>query len=99
MSVVMLSIQKILIPVVFTETSWHVVQQAAWLARRFHAEVILLHVVTPLSYPAGVLESGHEVTARDLRAHIVQRAQKDLDRALRPDLDGIAVTRLLLRGD
>ena len=76
----MLSIRKILVPVVFTDTSRHVVHQAAWLARRFHAEMILLHVVPPLSYPAGVLESGHEITARDLHAHIVQRAQKDLDR-------------------
>jgi nucleotide-binding universal stress UspA family protein len=95
----MLSIQKILVPVVFTDTSQHVVHQAAWLARRFHAEMILLHVVTPLSYPAGGLESGHEITARDLHAHIVQRAQKDLDQALQPELDGIAVTRVLLRGD
>ena len=59
----------------------------------------MLHVVTPLSYPAAVLESGHEITARDLHAHIVQRAQKDLDEALRPELDGTAVTRELLRGD
>jgi nucleotide-binding universal stress UspA family protein len=95
----MLSIQKILVPVVFTDTSQHVVHQAAWLARRFHAEMILLHVVTPLSYPAGWLESGHEITARDLHAHIVQRAQEGLDQALRPELDGIAVTRVLLRGD
>src|SRR5271170_3379194 len=82
---VMLSIQKILVPVVFADTSRHVVHQAAWLARRFHAEMILLHVVTPFSYPAGVLESGHEITARDLHAHVVQRAQKDLDEALWPD--------------
>ncbi len=94
----MLSIRKILVPVVFAETSQHVVQLAAWLARRFHAEIILLHVVTPLSYPAGLLESGHEITARDLHAHIVQRAQEDLDRP-RPELDGIAVTRVLLRGN
>ena len=46
-----------------------------------------------------MLESGHEITARDLHAHIVQRAQKDLDEALRPELDGTAVTRVLLRGD
>jgi len=39
------------------------------------------------------------MTARDLHAHIVQRAQQDLDQALQPELDGIAVTRLLLRGD
>jgi nucleotide-binding universal stress UspA family protein len=95
----MLSIKKILVPVVFADTSRHVVHQAAWLARRFHAEIILLHVVTPLNYPAGVLESGYELTARDLHAHIVQRAQEDLDQELRPDLDGIVVTRMLLRGD
>ena len=94
----MLSIQKLLVPVVFADTSRHVVHQAAWLARRFQAEMILLHVVTPLSYPAGLLESGHEITARDLHASIVQRAQKDLDQ-LRPELDGITVTRVLLRGD
>jgi nucleotide-binding universal stress UspA family protein len=95
----MLSFQRILVPVVFTDSSRRVVRQAAWLARRFHAEMILLHVVPPLSYPAGVLESGDEITARDLHAHIVQRAQRDLDQALLPELDGIAVTRLLLRGD
>jgi len=75
------------------------VQQAAWLARRLHAEVILLHVVTPLSYPAGLLESGHEITARDLQAHIVQRAQQDLNQVVLPELDGIAATRVLLRGN
>jgi nucleotide-binding universal stress UspA family protein len=95
----MLSIKKILVPVVFTDTSRHVMQQAAWLARRFRAELILLHVVTPLSYPAGMLESGHEITARDLHPRIVQRAQEDLDKELRPELDGVAVKRMLLRGD
>jgi nucleotide-binding universal stress UspA family protein len=95
----MLSIHKILVPVVLTDTSRHVMGQAAWLAGRFHAEVILLHVVPPLSYPIGALESGDEITARDLHARIVQRAQKDLDRALPPEFDGIAVSRVLLRGD
>jgi nucleotide-binding universal stress UspA family protein len=94
----MLSVQKILVPLVFTGNSRHVMQQAAWLARRFHAEVILLHVVTPFSYPAGMLESGHEITAMDLHAKVVQRAQQDLDQALHPEFDGIPVSRLLLRG-
>jgi nucleotide-binding universal stress UspA family protein len=74
-------------------------RQAAWLAGRFHAEVILLHVVPPLSYPVGALEAGDEITARDLHARIVQRAQKDLDQPLPPEFDGIAVSRVLLRGD
>ena len=72
----MLSIQKILVPLVFTGNSRHVVQQAAWLARHFHAEVILLHVVTPFSYPAGVFESGHEITARDLQSQIVHEERQ-----------------------
>src|SRR5665213_1095507 len=98
-SAMLLNTRKILVPVVFAESSCHVVHQAAWLARRFHAERILLHVVTPLSYPAGVLESGDQITARDLHAHIVQQAQKALDRTLGPELDGISVMRVLLRGE
>lgn len=90
---------KILLPVDFPNTSMGVVHQAAFLARHFHSEIILLHVVTPLSYPAGVLEGGHEITGRDLHAEIVKRAQKHLDQSLRPELDGIAVKCLLLKGD
>jgi len=95
----MLSLQKILVPVVCADVSRHALFQAAWFARRFHAEMIMLHVVTPLSYPAGLLESGHEMTAADVHAHSVQRAQKDLEQAaLWTELDGIAVRCLLLRG-
>jgi len=93
-----MNINKILVPVVFLEASLRVVQQAAYLARHFHSEIILLHVVTPTSYPAGILEGGHEITARDLHAEIVRRAQQDLDQILPPELNGIAVRRLLLRG-
>jgi nucleotide-binding universal stress UspA family protein len=95
----MLSIQKILVPVVLTETSRQVMRQAAWWAHRFGAETILLHVVPPLSYLAGAFERGDEITARDLHAQAVQRAQEDLDRPMPPEFDGIAVTRQLLRGD
>ena len=99
----MLNIRKILLPVVFTEAftdaSGHLIRQAAWLARRFHAEIILLHVVSPLSYPYGVLEPGHEITSRDLHGQVVQWAQKDLDQTSPPEFAGISVSRVLLRGD
>jgi nucleotide-binding universal stress UspA family protein len=91
--------KKILLPVDLSNTAPRVVHQAAFLARHFQCEIILLHVVTSLNYPAGVLESGHEITERDLHAAIIKRAQKELDLLLRPELDGIAVKRLLLRGD
>jgi nucleotide-binding universal stress UspA family protein len=96
-------IHRILVPVVFSEVfsdgARHLIQQAGWLARRFNAEITLLHVVTPLSYPYGVIESGHKITERDLHADVVQWAQKDLDQMQPPEFDGITVTRLLLRGD
>ena len=95
----MLSIQRILVTVVLTETSLQVMRQAAWWARRFGAEIILLHVVPPLSYLSGAFERGDEITARDLHAQAVQRAQQDLDQPVPPELDGIVVTRELLRGD
>ena len=66
----MLNIQKILVPIVFTDTSRHVVHQAAWLARRFHAEMILLHVVTASQLSrrrAG--ERGRDHRAGFARAH------------------------------
>jgi nucleotide-binding universal stress UspA family protein len=91
--------KRILLPIAFPTTAARVVHQTAFLARHFNAEVILLHVVTPVSYPAGVLERGHELTERDLHAKIIQHAQKDLDQARQSELDGIAVRRLLLKGD
>ncbi len=63
---------KILLPIDFSNNSLKVAHQAAFLARHFHSEIILLHVVMPLSYPAGVLDSGHELTGRDLNAEIVK---------------------------
>jgi nucleotide-binding universal stress UspA family protein len=94
-----ISPNKILLPVDLPNIQLRVVHQAAFLARHFHSEIILLHVVTPLSYPIGVLENGHELTARDLHAEIVKRAQTDMEQVLVPELDGISVKRLLLRGD
>ncbi len=74
-------------------------RQAAWLARRFQAEIVLLHVLAPLDYPYGMLESGDGLTPRDLRADVVRIAQDCLDRMPLPEFDGIAVTRLLIRGE
>lgn len=90
---------KILLPVALPHTASRVVHQAALLARHFHSEIILLHVVTPLSYPAGVLESGHEIKAQNLHAKIVVQAQTDLEQSLRLELEGITVRRMLLKGD
>jgi nucleotide-binding universal stress UspA family protein len=99
----MVGIHKILVPVedpaTFAHSSRHLIRQAAWLARRFQAEIILLHAVSTLSYPSGWFESGHEITEKDSHARVVQQRQSELDRAYLPEFDGITVTRLLVRGD
>ncbi len=91
---------KILLPLDFSKVSLRVIHQAAFLAQHFHSEIILLHVVAPLSYPADVLPGGNnELAGLDLHAEIVKQAQKELDQSLRPEPAGIVVKRLLLRGD
>ena len=89
---------KILLPVDFPNSELRVVRQAAFLARHFHSQIILLHVVTPQSYPVGILELGYELTGNS-HAEITKRAQTELDQSLRSELDGIEVRRLLLDGD
>ncbi len=99
----MINLQRILIPVslpdAFTDASRDIPQQAAWLARRFHSEAILLHVMTPFAYPAGLMERGHAITEWDLESQTVRLAQQQLDELLLPELDGITVKRLMLRGN
>jgi nucleotide-binding universal stress UspA family protein len=91
--------KKILLPVDFPDTPTSVVRQVAYLARHFRSEVIVLHVVSPLRFPAGLLERGHRITERDLTADIVRQAEYDLQQALPHELDGIVVRRLMCRGD
>ena len=96
----MLSFNKILLPVDLQGSSKQVVHQAAVLARHFHSEIILLHVVTPLSYSAGALEGSYvPANLDDLLKELLRQAQKELDRTLAPELDGLPVKRMLLEGD
>jgi nucleotide-binding universal stress UspA family protein len=95
----MLSIKKILLPVDFPNTSLEVVHQAATFARRFHAEIVMLHVVTAQSHAAGVPEDGPEFAGWDVLAEITKRAQENSDKSLDPALDGLAIRSALVKGD
>ncbi len=96
----MLRIGRILLPIDFQDPSKRVVHQAAAIARHYHSEIVMLHVVTPLSYSAAMIE-GNYVPANlgDLLKELIRQAQKQLDQALGPELDGIVVKRMLLEGD
>lgn len=98
----MFSIDRILVPILDSETftdSRHLTHQIAWLAHHFRSEVILLHVVSGFDHPAGILERGHEITARDLQSQVVQAAADELAHMSPPELDGVVITRILLRGE
>jgi nucleotide-binding universal stress UspA family protein len=96
----MSKIGKILLPVDFQDSSKRVIHQAATLARHFHSEIVMLHVVTPLTYSAGMLEGSYvPANLGDLLKELVRQAQKQLDTAIGAELDGVAVKRLLLEGD
>jgi nucleotide-binding universal stress UspA family protein len=90
---------RILLPIALPPAAPEVIRQAAFLARHFRAELVVLHVLSPMTYPVGVLERGSALTDRDLHAPLILRAQQELDRSLGAGLEGINVRRLLLHGD
>ena len=60
----------------------------------------MLHVVTPLSYSAGMLEGRHvPANLADLLKKLLRLAQRNLDAALKPELNGLTVKRMLVEGD
>jgi len=95
----MLNIRKILLPVDFPLASLGVIHQAATLARHFNSEIVMLHVVTALSHAAGVPEDSRELPRWDLLAAIIREAQKQQDQSLGPELDGLTIQRMLVKGD
>lgn len=94
-----MDIKTILLPVDFPNTSLPVIHQAATLARRFHSEIVALHVVTEESHAAGVPESASELGNWNMVAEIVRGAEKNLDHSLGPQLDGLAIRPVLGTGD
>ncbi len=95
----MRNIKKILLPVDIPIASLGVIHQAATLARHFHSEIVMLHVVTAESHAAGVPENGPEFAGWDMVAEIIREAEKNQDRSLGRELDGLAIRRLLVTGD
>jgi nucleotide-binding universal stress UspA family protein len=95
----MLNIKKILLPVDFPNASLNVIHQAAMLAHHFHSGIVMLHVATAESHAAGVPEDGPEFAGWDLLAEITGKAGKSLDQGFGPELEGLAIRRVLLKGN
>ncbi len=94
----MLNINKILLPVDFPNTSLRVVLQAAKLARRFHSEIVMLHVVTALSHQAGVPRDVSKLGGWDLLAEIIRRAENKVGRSFMAAIADLDIKRVLAKG-
>lgn len=92
----MLNIRKILLPVDFPNTSLRVVHQAATLARHFHSEIVMIHVLSAHSHAAGVPADG---AGWDMLGEMIRGAEKNQDLSLRPELEGLAIGRMVAKGD
>jgi nucleotide-binding universal stress UspA family protein len=82
----------------FSERSVGAARYAKSLARHFHSELILLHVLTPPHYEFGALEIGGSMLG-ELYRNRAQQASKELDAFMTGELAGVNVRRVVLEGD
>jgi len=96
----MLKLDKILVPIDFSDHNRVVTRDAGELARRFQSEVTLLHVNELLVAHPTTGPLGFGVTsAKTTPAEKVSRQQQELDAFGRAELTGIQVKRLICSGD
>jgi len=69
------------------------IREATTLAHRFHSEILMLHVVKPLTYMA------RSDVAREFLEQAIASEQEHLKKCLGPELDGLTVRRLVVKGD
>jgi len=94
----MFALERILLPVDFSDRSYAAGQHAKALACRFHSELHVLHVLDLRTY--GMLGLGmDESTASEFASGQRANAARELESFLADDLRGLNVERVLLCGD
>jgi nucleotide-binding universal stress UspA family protein len=92
----MVELEKILLPVDFSDRSIAAAQYAKVLACRFRSEVTMLHVLGPFDYVLGGLEAG---TPPEWYYGRRDEARMRLDKFLADEFRTLAVRRMILEGD
>jgi nucleotide-binding universal stress UspA family protein len=93
------TLSKILFPVEFSPRCQGAARYVEALARQFHSEVILLHVVPAVTIPYGAPPVLAYSGAADLDAERTADRRERLNHFLAGEFEGIAVRRILLHGD
>jgi nucleotide-binding universal stress UspA family protein len=95
----MLNIKGILLPVDFPDASLSVIHQAATIARRFHSEILMLHVATPRKFSSETVAKARDLSGGKLLKEILREAAKRSDYSLGAALEGITIRCVLGEGD
>lgn len=94
----MRSLEKILLPVDFSERTPGAARYARTLALHFHSEVTALHALTPPRYDFGAMELGGPVL-QDLYANRAAQVERDLAAFLGAALAGVNARWRVIEGD
>ncbi|MGP8243483.1 MAG: universal stress protein [Bryobacteraceae bacterium] len=93
------TLSKILFPVEFSPRCQGAARYVEALAKQFHSEVVLLHVIPAVTIPYGAPPVLAYSGAADLDAERTADRRERLNQFLAGDFDGITVRRVLLHGD
>ncbi len=94
----MFPLNRILLPIDFSERCLGATRYAEALGVRFESEISLLHVLEPLRYSVATLEAGAAATG-ELMTELRAQAQELLAKYACEGLDRVRVKRVLLEGD
>lgn len=94
----MLALERILLPVDFSDRCLGAARYARLLASRYDAEILILHVVEPIRYEFSALEFGGAVLT-DLASSRMAQARERLETFLAAELQDSRVRRLLAEGE
>ena len=96
----MFQLERILVPIDFSDGCLSAASQAGALARHFHSKVTLLHVNEFLAIHALTGPVGFGITSwESIRSEHLAVRQKELDEFARAELRGLSVRRLVCTGD
>ncbi len=94
----MLALDRILLPIDFSERSCGAARYIEALASHFDPQVVLLHVLPPPHYEFGALDVGGGMMS-DLAANRAAQVKQELSSFLCRELSQVRVERVLLEGD
>ena len=91
-----LELQKILVPIDFSECSFNALGLALGFAEHFHAQVVLLHVVEPTMYPEN--HAGLSAAFDQANQSLITAAREQLEGLARKHFTSISVETLVRIG-